>query len=416
MRSPGPESGSLTAPVDYLRSTKAIRERCGKVFELAERGELPHLRLHLHRLGDVADFVCGVIQERHPDFRVPVHSRWRHFDVGNVPRVAELEAKLGNVSADERARAKLDLAVVSVLLDAGAGSSWKYREGSSGGTFNRSEGLAVASLRMFLDGAFSSRKDAPLRADADGLLAFSEEALKRGFQLGDDNPLEGVAGRVSLLRSLGDALKKSPALFGTETARPGNLLDALRAKGDGKQIEALDVLGAVLDGFSPIWPGRVVLEGVPLGDVWPFPPLGGGSFEQLVPFHKLSQWLTYSLFEPMEEAGLRILDINELTGLAEYRNGGLFVDAGVIEVADPADLERAHAVGSELVVAWRALTVVLLDRLAHPVREKIGRTATEFPLASMLEGGTWFAGRKLATARRPDASPPIKIISDGTVF
>jgi hypothetical protein len=37
-------------------------------------------------------------------------------------------------------------------------------------------------------------------------------------------------------------------------------------------------------------------------------------------------------------------------------------------------------------------------------------------IAKVLEGGTWAAGRVLARARRADASPPVRVISDGTVF
>ena len=55
----------------------------------------------------------------------------------------------------------------------------------------------------------------------------------------------------------------------------------------------------------------------------------------LIPFHKLSQWLAYSLIEPLQAAGIAVTDIDGLTGLAEYRNGGLFVDAGVISLRDP---------------------------------------------------------------------------------
>ena len=39
-----------------------------------------------------------------------------------------------------------------------------------------------------------------------------------------------------------------------------------------------------------------------MGDVWPHPAIG------LVPFHKLSQWLSYSLVEPIEGAGLEVVD------------------------------------------------------------------------------------------------------------
>ena len=135
-----------------------------------------------------------------------------------------------------------------------------------------------------------------------------------------------------------------------------------------------------------------------------------------MPFHKLSQWLTYSLVEPLETAGLPVAEIDRLTGLAEYRNGGLFIDCGIIEPRDPGILQRALDALSEPVVEWRALTVALLDRLASGVRERLGKTAEEFPLARVLEGGSWAAGREIARERRPDGAPPLTVISDGTLF
>jgi len=135
-----------------------------------------------------------------------------------------------------------------------------------------------------------------------------------------------------------------------------------------------------------------------------------------MPLHKLSQWLCYSLIEPMQRAGLPVTDIDGLTGLAEYRNGGLFVDSGVLVLRDPADAQCEHNVASPLVVEWRALTVALLDRLADLLRQRVGLDAVALPLAKILEGGTWAAGRAAAFARRPDGSPPVKVVSDGTVF
>ena len=136
----------------------------------------------------------------------------------------------------------------------------------------------------------------------------------------------------------------------------------------------------------------------------------------LVPLHKLSQWLAYSLIEPLQTAGIAVTDIDGLTGLAEYRNGGLFVDSGVLSFRDPHAAEQEHEVASPLVVEWRALTVALLDRVADGLRQRLGLDATSLPLAKILEGGTWATGRLLARERRADASPPVKIISDGTVF
>ena len=109
-------------------------------------------------------------------------------------------------------------------------------------------------------------------------------------------------------------------------------------------------------------------------------------------------------------------DVDGLTGLAEYRNGGLFVDSGVLVLNDPADAGRAHPVGGPLVVGWRSLTVALLDRIAPMVRERLGVTAEAFPLARVLEGGTWAAGRRIAASVRADGGPPITVVSDGTVF
>jgi hypothetical protein len=136
----------------------------------------------------------------------------------------------------------------------------------------------------------------------------------------------------------------------------------------------------------------------------------------LMPLHKLSQWLAYSLIEPLQIAGIRVTDIDGLTGLAEYRNGGLFVDNGVLAFRDAEDAQREHEVASSLVVEWRALTVALLDRVADGLRHRLELDATSLPLAKILEGGTWAAGRLLARERRADVSPPVKVISDGTVF
>jgi hypothetical protein len=57
-----------------------------------------------------------------------------------------------------------------------------------------------------------------------------------------------------------------------------------------------------------------------------------------------------------------------------------------------------------------------LDRLASRVHERLGKTAGEFPLARVLEGGSWAAGREIARERRPDGAPPLTVISDGTLF
>jgi Protein of unknown function (DUF1688) len=172
----------------------------------------------------------------------------------------------------------------------------------------------------------------------------------------------------------------------------------------------------VLESLGSIWPGRITLEGVNLGDVWPHSMLGAEGPESLVPFHKLSQWLTYSLLEPLEEGGITVTELDALTGLPEYRNGGLLVDMGLLVPRDARLLTEAFAPGSEPIVEWRALTVALLDEVGKRVRERLGMTAEQLPLAKVLQGGTWSAGRKIAAEKRPGGTPPIRIESDGTVF
>jgi hypothetical protein len=405
-----------TAAILYLRTPEAIRERAGAVLACGLAGRLRHFGVDLSRLAPAADLVAAVTRERYPDLRVPLHSRWRHFAAGGHDRVAELDRALAGLSADEQARARLDLAVTSVLLDAGAGSAWRFVEVETGQAYCRSEGLAVASFRLFAAGFFSADPAAPWRADADALEALDDHRLAAALQVSAANPLPGLNGRAALLRRLGRALREAPDLFGKRQARAGNLLDALRERAPEGSLEAADILHAILTGLGPIWPERLALGGVNLGDVWRHPAAGGaGPSVELLPLHKLSQWLTYSLIEPLAGAGLRVTGLDRLTGLAEYRNGGLFLDLGVLTPRHEGVLRQVHQPGDQVVVEWRALSVALLDHLAPLVRAKLGKASGALPLASILEGGTWAAGRRLADERRGGA-PPIQVDTDGTVM
>lgn len=137
----------------------------------------------------------------------------------------------------------------------------------------------------------------------------------------------------------------------------------------------------------------------------------------LVPFHKLTQWLIYSLIEALESMlDLKVTGKEQMTTLAEYRNGGLLLDTGVLALRDPVYLAQELHVGSELIVEWRAMTVVLGDKIAAELRKRLGKSEDQLPLSKVLEAGTWHAGRSLARSLRPDGSPPLKIRSDATVF
>jgi hypothetical protein len=305
-----------------------------------------------------------------------------------------------------------------VFVDSGAGPHLRYQDAATGRTAARSEGLALASLRWFESGGLSDDPRDPLRVDAAALARVDARAVNAAFQAGDSNPLVGAEGRASLLNRLGAAVRAQPALFAREDSpRPGGLFDALAYRAAGEALPAAAILATLLDTLGSIWEHRPTLGGLPLGDCWPHPAFNGNEVaDRFVPLHKLSQWLTYSLLEPLDGAGIAVCDVDELTGLAEYRNGGLFVDTGVLIPRDGAAWSGTHRVADPFVVGWRAMTVALLDRIVPLVGSRLGLTAATFPLARVLEGGTWAAGRLIARDKRVDGGPPFQILSDGTVF
>ncbi|OFZ29145.1 MAG: uracil phosphoribosyltransferase [Bdellovibrionales bacterium RIFCSPHIGHO2_01_FULL_40_29] len=396
-----------TEQVDYFLSPKAIRESAAKIYRYVESGK-SHFQLHLDKLDLTVDYVLEVIQKNYPDLNIPFHSRWGHFRVGGVDRVTLLEEKLKTQNSDalEMARVKLDLVITSVLLDAGAGAGWSYLEESTGKVFSRSEGLGVASYYLFLSGLMSHDKKS-LRVDAAGLSGLSEEHINQYFQVSEKNPLLGVSGRLQLLNNLAKALEVK-TIF--KDGRPGNIIDYLISK-HGNTIPAVAILRAVLDGLGPIWPGRLSAQGVSLGDVWQHQGTG-----ELIAFHKLSQWMTYSLIEPIMQAGIVVTGVDQLTGLAEYRNGGLLIDIGLISVKNEKELESKWLPSSDFIIEWRALTIYFLDIIGARIQRALKKTSDEFPLAKVLEGGTWWAGRFLAQQKRVSGDPPVQLQSDGTVF
>jgi hypothetical protein len=400
-----------TAEVDRLFMPETIRNQAQRIFERTMSGA-GSFRYHPERLEPTVDFVLQVIRKNYPSLEIPFHSRWGHFNAGGINRKKLLLEKIRAQDSLEQARIQLDLVITSVLLDAGAGAAWKFQEPGTGLSIGRSEGLGLASFYLFLSGAMSSDHRS-LRADQEGLRTLSLNELLRAFQVTDKNPLVGPEGRLLLLNNLSQAVSNRQRF---RDGRPGNILDDLIEKYDRK-IPATALLRAVLEGFGSIWPGRLKAQGRDLGDVWIHRGLGeAGTFQSLVPFHKLSQWMTYSLMEPIMEAGIEITGVEELTGLAEYRNGGLLIDSGLVTAVNPENLAKIWTPDSEFIIEWRGLTVYLLDAIGEEVRRKLGKTAGEFPLAKVLEGGTWWAGRALAAEKRASGEPPVKIQSDGTVF
>lgn len=360
-------------------------------------------------LPNCATYVATVTLDRYPTLEIPYHSRWRHFAVPGATALEQrLTAHLEELDEVEAARVGFDLVIPSVLLDAGAGPDWSFSPPESDLSIGRSEGLGLASLDMFLSGGFSI--DGAIRTDASALATMSLDHLSTAFHVGDHNPLVGVEGRLGVLRSLGRAMLDRPDVF--PTGRPGDLVDVLIGDG-GDSVAASTILTTMLDVLAPIWPERLVRDGLSLGDAWRYQPFADGP-DGIVPFHKLSQWLTYSLVETFIRNGIEVVGVDRLTGLPEYRNGGLLYETGVLTLRDAAMADLRHAPNSQLIVEWRALTVSLLDEVADLVRTELRRP--DLLLAEILEGGTWAAGRALAFERTPTGTPPLHLDSDGTVF
>ena len=385
---------------------------------LALEGRLEEWMVDLDRLAPAADFVAAVVRDRYPRLKVPVHSRWRHFVFADRDLWDGIVARANWKSAEPAARAAFDLAITSVLLDAGAGAQWHYQDYGTGLDAARSEGLALASFRWFESGGLADHPGDPFRVDAAALRRVELRTLERAFQIGEANRLLGLEGRAALLNRLGAAVESRPDLFAiADSPRPGGLFDALRARTLNGRLPAATVLETVLEALGPIWQGRPSLGGISLGDCWPHPALVGVNPEDgYAPLHKLSQWLTYSLIEPLENAGISVTDVHELTGLAEYRNGGLMIDMNILSPREPAALSKTYGVADPFVVGWRSLTVALLDQLAPLVAAALGLKPEVFPLASALEGGSWAAGRLIAGQKRADGGPAFQVLSDGTVF
>ncbi|KAH8900861.1 hypothetical protein GQ53DRAFT_708734 [Thozetella sp. PMI_491] len=429
----------MSSEIDYLLSLQAVRERSARVFKFAEQGALNHFHYDPNRLQDVADFVVRVIsRDFGPDryHEIPPHGRWQHFDIGGVDRVSAFLGELQGDDKKDQTKALLDLFFVSVLLDAGAGHEWRFTEPGTDQQYARSEGIAVASLYMFKTGAFSSKPDVPYTVDGQGLANLDRDSFLASFQISSENPMLGIDSRLQLLRDVGKSLLSLPEIFGPE-GRPGNLVDYLvNSAGDSQLLDYAKLWSSLQKVLIPAWPKtRTHIDGHPVGDAWPLELLKQAAAERgqvgeaasIQPFHKLTQWLAYSLTVPfMRIMGLNWTNMELGTGLPEYRNGGLFVDLKVLQLKEETLLVGQKASGEELplfdatsdvIVEWRAMTVALLDLLHQVIQERFEKQGVKLTMAQMLEAGSWKSGRELAALHRPATkSSPILIDGDGTLF
>lgn len=410
------EEQQIQTVLHTLRDPRTIRNQSHRIFNLAKQDQLEYFSLNPGKMAATASYIIDVITSRYPNLDIPYHSRWRHFEMNGIDRINNLRKQLEPIAPSSWGKMLYELTIISVFLDAGAGPLWCYKEVASEKKYCRSEGLALASLYLYENGVFSADPTNPFRVDAECLLAFKETDLIKNFQVTPNNPLEGITGRVSLINRLGEIINSNGIYFNNK-GRLGEFYSYIESLQTNNTLSAIQLFEATLDAFNDIWPVRLLYHGISLGDVWIHNSLKTeepGS--EYIPFHKLSQWLTYSLVEPLEQTGIHITDLNALTGLPEYRNGGLLIDTELLKVKKNEILQQPQDPGSEPIIEWRALTVALLDELAVLIRQQLNMDAESLPLAKILQGGTWEAGRRIAQQKRLNGTPPIEIISDGTVF
>ncbi|WVQ64905.1 uncharacterized protein L199_003074 [Kwoniella botswanensis] len=435
---------STPAIVTYLRSLEAVRDRSNQVYELAQKGKLDHWQFDQSKLDKAVDYCINIIQR---DFgtdyaKIPPHCRRNHFITPSHDRISILlsEPKFPSDPLS-KASSLIDLYLVSVLLDAGAGPDWSYTEKDQDGQIiwkgGRSEGLAIASYHMFVEGLFSSDKENTYQVDSQALKNLTPEILSKYLQVSASNPMAGLDGRCNLLIKLGDALEKRPDIC--KNGRPGDLLDYFSTSITDSTLPLSSFWSNLFELLLPIWPSRTTLPSYPdepLGDVWPCASLSKSLEEtgvkreegdDYVVFHKLTQWLCYSLVEAIEsQAGWKVDRGRGQTGLPEYRNGGLLVDLDVLSI-NPSSLgPNAYPNGQDkppvlepshpAVIEWRAMTVICLDKIHQLICSKLNVSSEVLGLAQVLEAATWKGGREIAKEKRQGGGPPVEIISDGTVF
>lgn len=357
---------------EIFNQLDAIRKNCQNIFELCLENQLDNFHYQPEKLDNLLAYVINEIKFNYPDLKVPFHSRWRHLPV--MPNDL---------------KSSVELVIISVLMDAGAGMEWKYKEQNGGNIYSKSEGLAMASYDMYTKGFFSNSNQ-PI-VEISRLSKITDLEFASALQVSESNKLTGLSGRLKMIQQFIEKL---------EIDRLGDLVEQWVTVENKKTVSVKNI-------FSDL----VKLKS---NDIWQHTKnISKSNPEGLIPFHKLIQWLCYSLIEPLQNNGIQVIDIDSLTGLPEYRNGGLLIDFEVLVPKERNAFSRRYLISDEFIVEWRALTVILLDIIAVKINSHL---KTSLPLASILQGGTWSAGRKIAAEKRNDHGSPVAIISDGTVF
>ena len=395
--------------VRQLLTSAAVRQAAHRMLQEAREGKLQCWTIDMGKLPEVADLVATITRRNYPSLAIPFHSRWRHFDVGGVDRWAALQRQWGPLPPRELARRAFDLVIPSVLSDAGSGGRWSFADPDTGKTFTSSEGLALASLQLYKSLIGASPSGA-LRGSASRI---PHRGPFRAAVPGQrSEPAGGCRGPRCPAARAGRNLPRTGQMPSRSEgpARPGGLVDAMFARSQNGAIAAPDMLAIVLDALGPIWPSRLTLQGIPLGDSWNYAAMADGCRARCRQHRSLPQALAVADILPHRTAAAgrphrhrhrrphgpcRIPQRRPLRG---WRRAAA-------EGSRHAAI-ASHRADSLLVIEWRALTVGTPRPVAAPRGGAPRASSGRLPPAPPARRRHVVRRPPLAQQLRPDRSPP----------
>ena len=394
------------------------------VYRWVADGRSPHFTLDESRLAAVAGYVADVTRDAYPDLKIPYHSRWRHFSAGGVDRWGELAARR-DADALERARIAVDLATVSVLLDAGAGERLalpRPRDRPCLRTFGGACGCQPRHVRrgplLLRRGPSLARRSCRACAHrcrgAGAPLSGRQPIIRWSDWSGAAHCCAASAPRWPSGRICTDMRRRGRATWSTICSR---IADRRRISASSRACAHCS--RACRRSGRPGSRSMDLPSAMPAG----IPPCArGDATDRIVPFHKLSQWLTYSLLEPLEAAGLargearrahRACRISQRRAAGRSRRDPR-------RAADRSDGAPRGFLGARRRMARAD------SRVDGPTGRFGARTSwARMPpsrMPQLLQGGTWSAGARSRsacvrrTARRRYRSPPTARCSESAAL
>ncbi|KAI8061637.1 hypothetical protein BC940DRAFT_310016 [Gongronella butleri] len=412
-----------------------LREQCLKVQQLAVKGQSRFFDVDGSKFQDVIDLVVSTMRRDYqgqPD-AMPAYGQWQRFgDQGHLQQLLSLWAAQSPLSQAQRLT---DLFIVTAALDIESmhrHRAWSYQDPHAARRYTGSQGIALAVLELFMNGVFSTEPDDPCRVDADALIHLDMSSVAN---LQATATLPGLENRIQLLNHMGTVIKAQSYFYDAKTKanRPGYFIDYLLG-----HASTIHTKKGPLIPLETLWPAMLQLGelwgATPAGDVHECPSTlldSAASIDASIPFHKHTQWLVYSLCEPLEKLLGAIIEGKDLlTPVPDYAQGGLLLDTGFLTLKR-AEYDRGiaqfrkHAqqhglaqvevtpmfdANDPVVTEWRALTVAYIDIAADHARQTLHQTRTSLPLSKFMEAGSFNVGKELAEISRPLTQiPPIAI-------